>query len=62
VAAQTYITAVVSRLTKLHKLSLVRNNIELTTTRGSKRDMLRHGFRQAPRKPYSDTEIVDAFC
>jgi ubiquinone biosynthesis protein UbiJ len=63
VAAQTaYITAVVSRLTDVHRLARVRNNTALTTTPGSKPDMLQYRFRPAPKKPYSQIEIVDAFA
>jgi len=63
VGAQTsYITQVVSRLTDLHQLASVRNKTELTTTTRWKRDILRYGFRPAPKELYSQVEIVDAFA
>lgn len=62
VAQTAYVTAVVSRLTHMHQVSLAQDCTELTTTDGSKRGMLRHGFRPAPKSPYSRPEIVDAFA
>lgn len=62
VAAQTYITAVVSRLIKLHQYSLRWNNAKLTTTSGLKEEIMRYGFRPTQKGPYSKVEVMNAFA
>ncbi len=62
VASQTYITIVVSTLQKLHKLVRLGGKAELTTTSGSKQDLMGYGSKHSREKPYSPIQVINAFA
>lgn len=62
VAQTAYVTAVVTRLMGLHRLASTLDKFRLSTTNGSKRNILRYGFQPASKSVFSPIEIVDAFA
>ncbi len=62
VVCQANISVVASQLMKLHRHTQKRHAVNLTTTAGTKRQIMRYGFRARKAISFSKIEVINAFA